>query len=263
VSIRTFVQDPDRAAEKLGDGVELAAGDFSDTASLHRALESVDHLFLTSADGPQKVEHENAVIDAAAAAADVSKIVKLSTLGAKVGSPLPPFDWHGRIEQHLRLSGLPAVILRSSFYMSNLFASAEAIMHIGKLFAPANGARIAMIDPRDVATVAAVVLTTDGHEGQTCELTGPEAITYERIAEELSAATGRPVEFVDVPDEAARQGFVEAGMPDWLVKHLIGVFKIIREGALEQTTDTVRTLTGRDPRTFTQFARDHAGFFQA
>ncbi len=261
-SIRAFVRDPDRAAEKLGDGVELAVGDFSDTASLQHAVEGADHLFLTSADGPQKVEHETAVIDAAAAAG-VSRIVKLSTIGAKVGSPLPPFDWHGRIEQHLWRSEVPAVILQSTFFMSNLLGSAEAIRHTSKLFAPANGANIAMIDPRDVAAVAAVVLTTDGHEGKTYGLTGPEAITYQRIAEELSVATGRPIEFVDVPDEAARQGFVEAGMPDWLVEHLIGVFGIIRQGALEQTTDTVRTLTGREPRTFAQFARDHAGLFQA
>jgi hypothetical protein len=52
-------------------------------------------------------------------------------------------------------------------------------------------------------------------------------------------------------------------MPDWLVKHLVGVFGIIREGALAQTTDTVRTLTGREPRTFAVFAREHGGAFQA
>ena len=263
VSIRAFVRDPDRAAEKLGDDVELAVGDFSDTSSLHRALEVADHLFLTSADSPQMVEHETAVIEAAAAAG-VSRIVKLSTLGAKVGSPLPPFDWHGRIEQHLWRSEVPAVVLRPNFYMSNLLGSAESIRQTGKLFAPADGAKIAMIDPRDVAAVAAVVLTTDiGHEGQTYELTGPEAITYEHIAEELSAATGRPIEFVDMPDEAARAGFVEAGMPDWLVEHLIRVFGIIRQGALKQTTDIVRALTRREPRTFAVFAREHAGLFQA
>ena len=262
-SIRAFVRDPDRAAEKLGDDVELAVGDFSDTSSLHRALEDADHLFLTSADSPQMVEHETAVIEAAAAAG-VSRIVKLSTLGAKVGSPLPPFDWHGRIEQHLWRSEVPAVVLRPNFYMSNLLGSAESIRQTGKLFAPADVAKIAMIDPRDVATVAAVVLTTDiGHEGQTYELTGPEAITYEHIAEDLSAAMGRPIEFVDMPDEAARAGFVEAGMPAWLVEHLIRVFGIIRQGALEQTTDTVRALTRREPRTFAVFAREHAGLFQA
>ena len=260
--IRAFVRDPVRAAEKLGAGVELAVGNFSDTASVRPALEGADYLFLTSADGPQMVEHETTVIDAAAAAG-VSQIVKLSTLGAQVGSPLPPFDWHGRIEEHLWRSELPAIVLQASFYMSNLFGSAEAIRQTGKLVAPADGAKIAMIDPRDVAAVAAVVLSTDGYEGQTYELTGPEAITYEHIAEELSAATGRPIEFVDVPDEAARQSFVEAGMPDWLVEHLIELFGIIREGALKQTTDTVRTLSGREPRTFAQFAREHAGLFQA
>jgi uncharacterized protein YbjT (DUF2867 family) len=184
-------------------------------------------------------------------------------VSSKGGSPLPPFDWHGHIEQHLWRSEVPAVVLRSTFFMSNLIASAEPIRHTGKLFAPADGAKIAMIDPRDVAAVVAVVLTTDGYEGQTYELTGPEAITYEHIAEELSAATGRPIEFVDVPHEAAQQGFVEAGMPGWLVEHLSGLFGIIREGALEQTTDTVRTLTGREPRTFAEFAREHAGRFQA
>jgi uncharacterized protein YbjT (DUF2867 family) len=260
-STRALVRDPDRAAEKLG-GVELTAGDFSDSASLRRALEGVEHIFLTSADGPQKVEHETAVIDAATAAG-MPLIVKLSTIGAEVGSPLPPFDWHGRIEEHLRRSAVSAVILRSSFYMSNLLASAEAIRHTGKLFAPADEARISMIDPRDVAAVAAVVLTTDGHEGQTYELTGPEALTYGRIAKVLSAATGRPVEFVDVPEEAARQGFVEAGMPAWLVEHLIELFRIIRQGALEWTTDTVRVLTGREPRSFAEFAREHAGLFRA
>ena len=260
--IRAFVRDPDRAAEKLGDDVELAVGDFSDTASLHRALEGADHLFLSSADGPQMVEHETTVIDAAAAAG-VSRIGKLSTLGAQVGSSLPPFDWHGRIEEHLWRSEVPAIVLQASFYMSNLFGSAEAIRQTGKLFAPADGAKISMIDPRDVAAVAAVVLSTDGYEGQTYELTGPEAITYEHIAEELSAATGRPIEFVDVPDEATRQGFVEAGMPDWLVEHLIELFGIIRQGALKQTTDTVRTLSGREPRTCAQFARENTGLFQA
>lgn len=261
VSVRAFVRSPEKAAEKLGDGVELAAGDFSDSESLSRALKGVTAVFVTSADGPQKVEHETAVIDAAAAAG-TARIVKLSTIGAEVGSTLPPFDWHGRIEQHLRRTVVTSVILRANFYMSNILQSAEQVRRQGRLFAPAGRAGISMIDPRDVAAVAAAVLTTDRHEGQTYQLTGPEAVTYERIAEELSAATGRPIEFVDVPDEAARQACLEAGMPDWLVTHLMALFQLIRRGALEQTTDTVHALTGREPRTFAEFARDHLRLFQ-
>jgi hypothetical protein len=66
---------------------------------------------------------------------------------------------------------------------------------------------------------------------------------------------------VDVPPSAAREQLAAAGLPDWLVAHLDEAFGLIRDGALEDTTDTVRVLTGREPRTFAEFARDHAAAF--
>ncbi len=147
--------------------------------------------------------------------------------------------------------------------MSNLLASAEQVRSQGMLFAPAGGAKVAMIDARDVAAVAAVALTSEGHEGQAYMLTGPEAISFEHVAEALSAVTGRRVVFVDVPDDAARQGMIAAGMPQWLAEQLVVLFEKLRQGAAEQTTDTVLALTGRAPRTFTEFAHDHAALFSA
>jgi uncharacterized protein YbjT (DUF2867 family) len=151
-------------------------------------------------------------------------------------------------------------VLRPSFSMANLLAAAEQVRHEGALFVPAEGARIAMIYPRDVAAVAP---STDGHEEQTYVLTGPEAITYEYVAEELFAATGRRVRFVDVPDEAVGQALVEAGMPRLVAEQIVSLFGALRQGAHERTTDTVRALTRSEPRTFAQFARDHAGLFRA
>ena len=255
-AVRAFVRDRDRAAEKLGSDIELAIGDLADAASVRAAVEGADAVLVSSADGPQKVEHEKNVIDASVAAG-AHPVVKVSTISAEAGSPLPPFDWNGRSEDVLWQAGVPAVVLQSSFYMTNLLASAEQIRQTGKLFAPAGEARIAMIDPRDVAAVAAVALTEDGHEGQTYVLSGPEAITYADVA----AALG--VEFVDVPDDALRQGLTEAGMPDWLVSHLTQLFPLLREGLAEQTTDTVERLTGRHPRSFREFARDYAPAFAA
>jgi uncharacterized protein YbjT (DUF2867 family) len=258
--VRALVRDPDKGAQLLGDGVELVVGDLSDGLSVRRAVEGVDRVLLSSGDGPEKVAQEVAVIDAAAAAG-VTRIVKVSTVQAQAGSPLPAFDWHGRIEQHLRASGLPAVILRASFYMTNLLMAADQVRGAGTLFAPAGGGEIAMIDPRDVGAVAAVALTADGHDGQTYVLTGPEAIGYERIAAELSSATGGSVDYVDVPEEAARQGLEGAGMPEWLVEHLVQLFALIRADALNVVTDAVRGLTGRQPRAFAEFARDVAPAF--
>jgi uncharacterized protein YbjT (DUF2867 family) len=249
VPVRAFVRDPG----KLG-GVELAVGDFSDGESIRRALVGVDRVFLSSADGPDKVAHEAAVIDAAAAAG-VELIVKASTMLARVGSPLKPLDWNGRSEQHLKSSGVPAVILASGFYMTNVMAAAEPVREQGVLPAPAGDGAVAMIDPRDVAAVAAVALAGDDHAGRAYRLTGPEPITYARIAEILGAR------YVDVPPEAARRELQAIGLPEWLVDHLDRAFALIRSGALAETTDVVRALTGREPRDFAAFARDHATLF--
>jgi uncharacterized protein YbjT (DUF2867 family) len=254
-AVRAFVRRP---VATLGDDIEIAIGDFEDPASIRAALDGVDRVFLASADGPRKVAHEAAVIDAAA---DVELLVKASTVGAKAGAPLPPFDWNGLGEEHLWRSGIPAVVLRSSFYMTNLLAVAEPVREQRILPAPAGEGRIAMIDPFDVGAVAAAVLMGSGHEGRTYELTGPEAVTYRDVARELSRATGTHVEYVDVPPALAREGLVASRMPDWLVEHLDGAFAKIRAGELGSTTDTVAVLTGRPPRSIADFLTDHADTF--
>jgi uncharacterized protein YbjT (DUF2867 family) len=93
-------------------------------------------------------------------------------------------------------------------------------------------------------------------------LTGLEAVTFAQVADALSAATGRRVEFVDVPDEGARQGLVEAGVPEFVAEQLVAIFRMLRQGVAQQVTDAVESLTGRRPRDFADFARDHAHAFQ-
>ena len=118
-----------------------------------------------------------------------------------------------------------------------------------------------MIDPRDVGAAVGAVLSTAGHEGRTYVLTGPEAITYAEVAAELSAATGRAVQFTDVPDKDARQGLIQAGLPAFVAEHAVKAFAMARQGVAEQVTATVQSLAGRPPRGFAAFARDHARLF--
>ncbi len=158
---------------------------------------------------------------------------------------------------------MPAVVLRPSLYMSLMLGFAEAIRFTGKLFVPAGDAKITMIDPRDVADVAVVALTTDGHEGRSYLLTGPEAVTFSDVAAELSAAAGRTVEFADIPDEAALDGMRGAGLPDWVAERLVILFGLLRSGVMSTTTDLVRVLTGREARSVGQWARDHAAAFRS
>ncbi|GAA4031948.1 SDR family oxidoreductase [Streptomyces plumbiresistens] len=191
IPVRAFVRDPDRAAAVLGGETELAHGDFAEPASVRRALDGIERMFLLCANDPRQVEYGTNAIDAAAAAG-VRQVVMLSTIGAEAGSPTVFLDQHGRIEQHLRGSGTPAVVLRSSHMMSNILGSAATIRQVGRFFLPAGDARIAMVDPRDVATAAAAVLVTAEHDGSTHVLTGPEAITYTEVARASVECPGPP-----------------------------------------------------------------------
>jgi uncharacterized protein YbjT (DUF2867 family) len=260
-NVRAFVRDPQAAAARLG-AVEPAVGDFDDAASVGRALAGVSRVYLCAADGPRKVAQETAMIDAAAAAG-VERIVKLSAMHADPASPLPAFRWHGEIEAHLHRSGVPAVVLQPAFFMANLLMVAAGVAQTGILAAPTAGRRIAMIDIRDVAAAAAAVLLADEPAARTYTLTGPAAITFAEVAEALSKATGRDVTALDLTEEQARPRFAGAGLPDWLVAHLGGVFGVIRTGGFEQVTGQVTALTGRPARDIAGFAEDFAGAFTA
>lgn len=240
--VRAFVRHVPTARAVLGEDVEFAQGDLTDRAAIRRAAEGVDVVFLACGNGPRQVEHETNVIAAA------RRVVKLSAVISGVDSPLAIGRWHGQIEQRLRESGLPAVVLRPGFFMSNVLMS---LRPDGTLRAPAGTAAIAMIDPRDVAACAVAALSTPGLDGTTHLLTGPSALTHQQVADELS------VEFVDLPPDVFRSDATDRGLPDWLVNHLLELFALCQAGEESRTTDGVRELTGREPRTFAQFAHDH------
>jgi uncharacterized protein YbjT (DUF2867 family) len=109
---RVFVRDREKALTLLPGDIDLAIGDFADPHSIRAALNGVDRVFLGCANDPRPMEYESNVLDVAVAAGG-RRVVKLPAAGAQVGSPLEFWDWHGRIEQRLRESGLPAVLLQA------------------------------------------------------------------------------------------------------------------------------------------------------
>jgi uncharacterized protein YbjT (DUF2867 family) len=152
----------------------------------------------------------------------VQLVVEVGPNGARRASALAFWAAHARIEQHLRPSGPPAVLLRPSMYMTILLAAAEAIGRTGRLFAPAGDAATPMVDPPDVAAAAAVVLTEDGRAGNAYTLTGPAAVTHHDAAAQIASTVGRPVDHVDTPGSAARSsslriahGLVAARWAGW------------------------------------------------
>ncbi len=253
--VRALVRN--RAAD-LPASVDLVIGDLADPGTLGPALDGVDAVYLACGNHPAQVTWETAAIDAAAAAG-VRRIVKLSALDVAIGSPVAFADAHGRIEAHLQASGIEHVLLRPAFLMSNLLAAADGVRQAGAIFLPAAGAKIAMVDPRDVAAVAAVALTET--VARELPLTGPAVVTFDDVAAELSEIMGRRVGFVPVPDDAAVGQLVAAGAPEWFATNLVTQFGLLRQGTQAQARDTVHTVLGREPRSVGTFLHDHAAVF--
>jgi uncharacterized protein YbjT (DUF2867 family) len=258
--VRVVVRDPGKAHRLFGDAVEVVTCDYADPHGMRAALDGASALFLSGGDDRRRVAFECGAIDAAAALG-VRRVVKLSSIVAEPGSPVAYWDWHGRIEEHLWRSGVPSVVLRTSFFMSNLLASAGQVAAFGRLLAPAADARIAMIDPRDVGAAAAEVLMGAGEAGSIAVLTGPRAVSYDDVAHALTAATGHVVTYVHVRDDAAFDGLVGAGVPPFAAEQLVAIFGQLRTGIAGQITNTVQALTGRPPRDLAAFLQRNADSF--
>ena len=253
---RALIHSPDKAAPIERLGLETALGDFEQPDTLEAAMAGCDHLFLLSPPNPRQPEQEQNVIDAAKRAG-VEHVVKQSVPGADPDAPLAFGRWHAQIEQYLVQSGLAHTLLRPNYFMQNFLMSAQSVAEQGVLYGMTGEGRISYTDTRDIAAVAAQVLTSPGHQGNSYMLTGPQALSAAEVAERLSAATGRQVRYVDVGPDAFRQALADAGLPGWLVDPLVEGNTLLAAGAGATVTDEVARVTGRPPRTFAQFAADH------
>ena len=124
-----------------------------------------------------------------------------------------------------------------------------------------NGA-ISIVDIRDIAAVAVIVLAATGHEGKSYALTGGESLTNDQVAEKISRVAGRKISYVDLPPADLKKAILSAGTPEWSAEALLDLQRLYREGKASLVTDDVERLTGRRPITFDQFARDYAFAFR-
>ncbi len=255
---RILVRDPARAAG-LPASAERVTGDLSDPATLVPAFAGAGKLFLlTPGIGIDHVRHAVA----AAQAAGVRHIVHLSSFNV-LGDPMPAMGrWHHEREQIIRASGVPATFLRPGGFMTNAFDWLPTIREGGYVLDPVGPGRYAPIDPADIAAVAALVLTEDGHHGQEYVLTGDEALTVTEQVRILSAATGLDIEIREpaTPEQAVRARF-PSGAPQALADAIIEGFALLRADTTGFRTDTIQRLLGRKPRSFADWCARNADAF--
>jgi len=255
VPVRVLVRDTAKAQKAFGDRVEIIEGDLSDTASVQSALDGVEKVFLNTPSLDGFIDLQRPLIDAAAQAG-VAHLVRISVMGADLTSPISYARGHAALDAHLASSDVPWTVLAPSGYFQNLLSSAESIRQ-GAIYGSAGDGAVGFIDTRDIAEVAAAILTDDGHQGQTHVLTGGQAITYSEIAAAFQSELGHDVAYIDVPPEAFGENLRGFGLPDSQVTDILALFEVFKAGYAATVTPDVAQLLGRQPRTIADFAHDY------
>jgi uncharacterized protein YbjT (DUF2867 family) len=247
--VRALTRDPSRAA--LPPGAEVVQGDITDAASLRRVLAGVDaaHLITFGGDGYAPLAHGPAVV----AALRDAGVARVSVLGGWDTSTLEPA---------LDAAGFPWALLSPVEFMANTLAHAAAIRAAGEVRVYDAGRTSAAVHEADIAAVALAVLTGAAATGRRYLITGGAAVTLEEKLAAVSSAIGRDVVLTRLTEERARADLAAAGMPP---EHVEFVMALENDPPPVGSVplDTVREVTGRPPRTFADWARDHAGAFAA
>lgn len=242
-------------------GAAVVRGDLADGDSLKPAFEGVDRLFLVSA-ASRFAALEKAAVDLARASG-VRQVVKLSALGASPDAASPILRAHGQAERHLEGSGLDFTILRPTFFQQNWVAFFSAAIRAGQpVYTNAGEGRMGWVDTRDIAAVAARVLTEPGHGSLVYDLTGPESLSSAEAAARLAARLGREVPVVGVPDAAAFAAMQGMGMDRWYAYGMTALHQLVRRGGADLLTGTVELVTGSAPRGLDAFFDEHLGAFR-
>jgi uncharacterized protein YbjT (DUF2867 family) len=250
--VRALIHDSE-APELTLPGVETVRGDLAEPDSFAHTVAGADAMFVNSS--RRAISLQTNLIDVAVNAG-VGRLVNLSWLGAASDSGSEAIGrWHAEVERHLKDCGVAYTILRASAFMQNYMGQITAGDRI--VGTTATG-KASLVDARDVAAVAATVLTEQGHEGRTYDVTGPQALANPEVAAIISRVTGRRVGYVGTTPDLLADGYHRAGLPEWAALDLVAADVYRARGRLAQVTDVVENVGRKKPTSFEAFVREFA-----
>jgi uncharacterized protein YbjT (DUF2867 family) len=241
-------------------GIEPIEFDWGDESTFATAPTGVDAMYLVPGPVPQAAhaDHIGALLDGAVKAG-VKRTVLLSSYGVGEAPPDNPLR---RIELAVESSGVPYTILRPGAFMQTFSEGlrwreslVEGIRERDEIASPGGDGRVSYVSTEDIAAIAAIVLTDDGHEGAAYAPLGPEPLTLTEVAEHISWVTGRRIRYVETDRTPIRDALVAAGAPLQTAEHNSRLYvHAYSSGMFGVLNDDVLTVTGRPPVSFGEFA---------
>lgn len=219
--------------------------DFNDPSSFEKATEGVDKVFVL---GPPLVLGLDAIITPFLDFLKGKGIKRIVYFSAYQADKMKGLDFHPKLEQKVKDDGFDYTILRPTFFAQN-FKNYEGdnIAQRDIIFMPAGDGKASFIDADNIAEVAALALTQDGHNGKAYELTGPETLSYNDVAALLTEITGRTISYPKPGNEEFKSVLVSSGAPEFIADYLINVYGTIAAGNADSVTDDYKRITGKEP----------------
>jgi uncharacterized protein YbjT (DUF2867 family) len=238
-----LVRDPARAPQL--DGATVVKADFGDAARIREVLSPGDRVFMVSVhEGVERRVALHRSFVQAAAAAEVGLLAYLSIVGASYDSPFPHSHSHRATEEMIEAAGVPYVHLRMNLYLDDLSLWFDPD---GVCRGPAADGAVALVTRRDVAAVAAAVLTDPAHDGRTLDVTGEEAFGLQGLAAMCTDASGRPLRYEPGTAEQYIESRLALGRRRWDAEAGAGSYLAVARGELAVTSDVVRRVGGAEP----------------
>jgi uncharacterized protein YbjT (DUF2867 family) len=256
--IRVAVDTKEKVG-KLKHADEIVDIDYTRPETIAEAMDNVDRLFLRIPPSDGMVDISSNFVEEAKKNG-VNFIVKLSVMGADVEPGYSIGRLHRRVEKIIEESGIPFVFLRPNSFMQNFVTrSSQTLKTQNAISLPGGDAKISLVDARDVAAVAAEVLTGNGsqHMNKVYDITGPEALSHSQFAEILSTEIGRKISYMNISGEDLRDRMKKVGIADWFIDNALELYTMYRSDYRSQTTTVVEQLTEQEPITFSQFVGNY------
>lgn len=240
------VRDAAAAADLAERGVDVRQADYHDLASLQAAFAGVDRLLLmpTPTPDPDARVAEMRPVAQAAADAGVKHVVYPGATEVE-GLDFPLLRAHTRVFANIASIGVATTHLRVNIYAELIAGEVAGAIAAGELAAPVGDARVAPVLRTDLAAAIAAVLTEDGHEGRTYDLTGPDAVSWTELAELASQRAGRPIAYRPIDDAEAQSRLEAAGVPELFIPSMLGFYAAYRAGWSGTPSEHIEQLAGR------------------
>lgn len=254
------VRDVAKSQSKFTDfkNVKLVSFDFLNPKTFPKAFEGVNRVFFIRPPQLAKPKEDTLPFLKYAKQQNISQIVFISMIGVDK-NPVTP---HHKIEKMITELEIPYTFIRPSFFMQNLDTThLDDIRDNHDLFIPAGHAKTSFIDTRDIGEVAAISLTDSQYLGQKLDITGPVALTYDEIANDMTDILGTKITYSKPSLWKFRRTMLKRELPKDFVNVMVMLYLITQMGNSKQVTDTVENVLKRSPRTVREYIRDYRNSF--